>query len=549
MKRKVVLIALCCVMLVSAAFAGGTKEAAPAATSNKLVVAVQSSSLVSDYNDNYFTNYLEEKLGIEIEFYMLPSAAEDVRTNVSLLATSLSGLPDILITDNALTPETILSYGSTGVFEDLTPYIRDAERMPNYNAIPASDREAMETAQLQADGKMYSLSKYEPETWNLTPNRTFINKAWLDKLGLEMPTTTDELEQVLIAFRDGDPNGNGIKDEVGVYGYQAGGYGQNIIASLMNSFEFWNGGTINGGLALSEDGSTVIAPFVQDGWKQGLEYMNRLYREGVLSPAIFTDSDTQYRAVLNGSTNVVGLTSSGSLSSWTSAATNPNFLEMKLIAPVTGPEGKAYSPFVDYSPNQEIFIFAGCSNIDLALKLIDEFYDPYTSIVSRFGEEGVDWTIDPEFLEGRSNAYVAAGLYPEVTLAYISNYWYETSNKTWHGVSPRYASLETMNTVGNGMVDYNPNDPTQLNADSYEFYYNAHPAYTLPVLHYTVSEVESIQEALLNIPDYVEQATAEFITGARDLDRDWNTYISQLESMGLSQWLAASQAAYDRSRQ
>lgn len=41
-----------------------------------------------------------------------------------------------------------------------------------------------------------------------------INKVWLDKLGLEVPTTLAELKEVLIAFRDGDPNGNGIQDEI-----------------------------------------------------------------------------------------------------------------------------------------------------------------------------------------------------------------------------------------------------------------------------------------------------------------------------------------------
>lgn len=41
-----------------------------------------------------------------------------------------------------------------------------------------------------------------------------INKEWLDKLGLEVPTTIDEMEEVMIAFRDGDPNGNGIQDEI-----------------------------------------------------------------------------------------------------------------------------------------------------------------------------------------------------------------------------------------------------------------------------------------------------------------------------------------------
>lgn len=231
---------------------GGDEEASSASAESgpeKLVVAIQADSFVSDYEDNYFTQYIEEKLGIDIEFYMLSVNPEDVRTQVSLLATGGDDLPDVLlVSGTTLTPEAILNYGANGVFAMLDEYIADSELMPNYNAIPAEDKAIMETAQTMADGHTYSLSRYEPETWNLTPNRTFINRAWLDKLGLEMPTSTDELKEVLIAFRDGDPNGNGLADEIGVYGWQSGTYGQNIIASLMNSFVFWDSGIVNGGL-------------------------------------------------------------------------------------------------------------------------------------------------------------------------------------------------------------------------------------------------------------------------------------------------------------
>lgn len=527
----------------SSSSADGTQSAVPT-----LTVAIQANSFVSDYEDNYLTNYLEDKLGINIEFYMLSASPEDVRTQVSLLATGGDDLPDVLlVSGGTLTPEAILNYGANAVFAILDDYISDPQAMPNYNAIPEEDKAVMETAQTMADGHTYSLSLYEPETWNVTPNRMFINRAWLDKLGLDMPTTTDELKEVLIAFRDGDPNGNGIKDEIGIYGWQSGTYGQNIIAALMNSFEFWNGGTQNGGLALAEDGKTVIAPFTQEGWKEGLRYMNDLYNEGVLSASTFTDSDTQYRATLNEETNCVALTSSGSLSSWPDAANNKNFLEMELMEPLTGPDGKQYTPYTEYSPNQTAFIFEGTDNMDLAIRFLDEFYDSYTSIVSRFGEEGVDWTQDPEFLATTSNSYIAEGIYDAPFLSYISNQWQEITNVTWKSTNPRYATLEEMNSVTNGNVEFNPEDPTQLNAKNEVYYYDKHPEKVLPLLHYTVEESNEIQQAVTNIPDYVNQSMARFITGDLSIDTDWDTYLSNLENMGLSQWLETAQEAYNRS--
>ncbi|RRD94774.1 extracellular solute-binding protein [Clostridiales bacterium COT073_COT-073] len=515
---------------------------------NKLVVAIQTNSFVTDYDNNYFTKYLEEKLGMDIEFYQLPSAQDEVKTKLSLMVTSNDNLPDVLIVSKVLTPETILQYGNSGVFMDLTEYTKDKSKMPNYNAIPAEDKNIMDATQTMANGKMYSLSKFEPETWNLTPNRLFINRAWLEKLGLSIPKTTDELKTVLKAFHEKDPNGNGIQDEIGVYGFQSGGYGQNITATLMNAFEFWNGGSLNGGLALSEDGKKVIAPFATDNFKAGLAYMNDLYKEGLLSPEIFTADGTQFKATLNSEANIVGLTSIGSLSNYPDASKNKNFLEMEMIEPLTGPNGLSYTPYSDYSPSQELFVFSNCKNVDLAIRFADEFYDPYTSIITRFGEEEVDWTKDPAKISSMTNAYVVDGIYDKVTMAVISNFWPEPSAQTWHNFGPRYASLEAANTVANGLKPFDPEDKTQLVAKNYKYYFTKHPQHILPLLHYTEEQVEKIEEALANIPTYVNQSMAEFITGARSIDKEWDKYLDDLKGMGLEEWVNTAQEAFNNGK-
>lgn len=514
---------------------------------NTLVVAIQANSFITDYDDNYLTHYLEDKLGIEIEFSLLPTASDEVATKVSLMAASGDELPDVLLVDNAISTESILQYGSNGIFLPLNEYMADPSVMPNYNNIPDEDKAVMEAAQLMADGNMYSFSKFEPSTWNMTPNRMFINKAWLDKLGLSIPSTTDELKDVLIAFRDQDPNGNGIQDEIGVYGMQSGGYGQNVTASLMNSFVFWNGGGANGGLALDDTGNKVVAPFVTQEWKDGLAYMNDLYQEGLLSPAIFTDDDTQFKATLNNETNIVGFVSMGSLGNYPDAATNPNFQEMELIEPLAGPEGLRYTPYMENSPQQEMFIFSSSDKVDLAIRFADEFFDPYTSIVVRDGEEGVDWTSDPEVLKDMTNGYVEAGLYDEVQMAVYGDIWASNNAQTWHNINPRYSDLNKNNTTAEcTKEEYDPEDTSQIPVKSMLYYYDKHPEHILAPLHYTVDEVSEIQDALVNIPSYVNQTMAEFITGAKNLESDWDAYLKELNNMGLEQWLIYAQDAYER---
>ena len=536
-------------MMMAAAMGTSMIGVIPAAAEEEretLKLALTQSSMVTDYENNYFTKYLEDKLNINIEFYMLPADSAEARTKVNLMATSNEDLPDVMITDNFLTNEMILQLGDSGFFTPLNDYLNDPEIMPNFNAIPDDDREAILKATTQADGNIYGFAAYEPETWNLTPNRMFINRAWLDKLGLEVPTTTDELKTVLEAFRDGDPNGNGVQDEIGVYGFAGGGYGENTVDALMNAFIFWNGG-----LSLSDDGTEVIAPFTQDAWREGLTYLNELSSEGLLSANIFTDDGQQFKAILNQETPIVGLTTAGSLSNWPDVKNNKNFAEMEMIEPLKGPEGVQYTPYNPYTPGQEMYIIEGTDKLDLALKFADEFFNIDTGLIERFGEEGVDWTRDPKDLEGQTNAYVEAGLYDKLSMLVISTIWSDNQSQAWRNHGPRYASLE----MGNTVYDYSSgnkfdvNDPTQLNAKCYELYYPKHPEYVLPTLKYTLEETELIQEQLTTLPTFVDQCMAEFITGARSLDdAGWNAYLDELETMGLSTWLETAQTAYDRTK-
>ncbi|QHQ60890.1 extracellular solute-binding protein [Anaerocolumna sedimenticola] len=510
-----------------------------------ITIALQTDSFITDYNDNYLTNLIEKELGINLEIYQLPSDSTELKSKVSIMVAAGKDMPDVFSV-KALSNEMILDYGSKGAFIPLNDYVNDPSKAVNFSAIPGEDKDIMLKAMTSADGNIYTLPAYEPETWNLTPYRLYINETWLNKLGLKIPATTDEYYEVLKAFVNQDPNGNGIKDEIGVYGYSTGGYGENIIQALMNAFTFYNS-SVNGGLALDGDGSTVIAPFTTDEWKNGMEYMNKLYSEGLLTASIFTDDITQFKATLNNeAVNLIGSVTAGSTGNWTDADNNPNFQDMTLISPLQGPEGIAYTPYAEYSPTPAWFITSACKNPDLAFKLGDLFYRQDMSMTVRFGEEGVDWTMDEATCEASTNAFVDAGLYDKIGLVYLTNIWVENNNKFWRNCQPRYASLSTGNTYGNGTAEYNPELKTaKLGAYNYQHYYNAHPEKVLPVLHYTAEETGKISETTTNIPEYVNQSLAEFITGARSMD-EWSDYLDTLNGMGLKQWLECAQTAYDR---
>lgn len=532
--------------------AAATTAAAPAQR-GKLVIGTETNNFITDYEDNYFTHYLEDLVNVDLDFYLLPADANELRTKISLMVVAKDSMPDILICNTALTREMVLDYGSKGAFIPLNKYIDDPAKSPNFAKVPADDKAVMLNAITSADGNIYSLPKYEPDTWNLTPYRYYINETWLNKVGKKVPTTTDELYDVLVAFRDGDPNGNGKKDEIGVYGYYNGTYGENTVSAIMNAFTFYNGGNLNGGqnggLALDTAGSTVVAPFVTEEWHQGLIYMNKLYNEKLLAASMFTDDLQQFKATLNNEDNIVSLVCAGSYSNWPDANKNKNYLELSIIPPIAGPSGVCYTPYSEYTPSQSFFITSNCKNPDLAFKLGDAILDEEVSQIARNGEEGVDWSRDPADLAKTSNGYVEAGLYDALTFVTLTPIWSEPSNKFWHNNNPRFATLLNASTKGSLIALYDPSVKTSpLNAFNYEHYFPKKPEHVLPMLRYSIDEAQQVAEPVTNISTFVKQTMAEFITGARNVNTGWDAYLKELDNMGLQEWLKHAQAAYDRQK-
>lgn len=517
---------------------------------NTLTVAIYTYSSVTDYETNHFTQYLEEQLGINLDFYLLPATKDETNTKISLMATSGEDLPDVLIT-SSLTNEMILNYGTNGLFLPLNDYIYDASVMPNYNSMPEDALKLMNEASTQADGNIYSVGKYLPADWNIATNRSYINVAWLDKLNLKMPETTEELKDVLIAFRDKDPNGNGMKDEIPMYAQNSSGsHKNNVLVWLMNSFIFFNGNMANGSLALNEDGTEVIAPFAADEFREGLMYMKDLYDEGLISASAFTDDYTQLKATLNTEPNVVGFVTTAQFSDWSDYDNNPNFAEMQMIKPVAGPEGISYNAYTDYVPSQAAFIFSTTEKADLAVKFLDAFYNTDTNLVARYGKEGVDFTRDESVLSTLVSWRTEMGIIDSMKLGTINDVYAEPNNITWHDIQPGYRDNSII--MGAANVDstvYEPSPGNDTMAYHYLNYRFNHPEHVLPALKYTEKETSTIQDAITSIPSYVMTSMSEFVTGTRDPETQWDTYLKELESMGLSTWLEIAQDAYERTLQ
>jgi putative aldouronate transport system substrate-binding protein len=163
-----------------------------------------------DMNNAYWTEY-QKRLNVKLDANWVPSG--DVITKLDLILAS-GDIPEIIAYPNQGLTASMINAIRNGAFWDLTPLLGDLSQYPNLkNNTPPNW-----TKYLSIDGKIYGL----PRSRSLIDNSINIRKDWLDKLGLAVPTTIDEYRNALKQIANGDPDGNGKKDTMGLIGINEG---------------------------------------------------------------------------------------------------------------------------------------------------------------------------------------------------------------------------------------------------------------------------------------------------------------------------------------
>ncbi|MBR5289045.1 MAG: hypothetical protein IKU34_10730 [Clostridia bacterium] len=177
------------------------------------LTGLETESVSREWKTNRFFERMTKLTGIETD----ASALYDQKEYAKLLEGMLKGevTTDVLFKAN-LTREQEIALLDSGAIVDLAPMIR--ENMPNLSALLDESPQWLETIALE-DGRIASLPQINQGERLIC---LWINKAWLNALKLKMPETTQELTDVLLAFKTRDPNGNLKEDEdaadlLGVY--------------------------------------------------------------------------------------------------------------------------------------------------------------------------------------------------------------------------------------------------------------------------------------------------------------------------------------------
>ena len=506
-------LALALVLVVALVSQCALAEAEEPVTLSILVCRNAAVNVPAEENEAW--KYAAEQNGVVLEFTEIDSSAWNERFNVMLAG---GDLPDI-ITKRQISRVVVKENMDAGMFVALNGY---EEYMPNYVALLEKD-EGLRDLVYFSDGTLGGFAQqanYATTETSVMPTNVFmIYQPWLDALNLEMPETTEELYNVLVAFKTQDPNGNGEADEIPMSLL----YGQDGLRLLANFFGLPLDSSVNN-CDIDENGNVYFLANTEN-YKEYLKYFNRLYAEGLLDSETFTQNQQQ---VLAKGTNEVPLIGTSAASGAVLVVGDDRTWDM-LATPIIHSENT--EPLWTRRVAGYAFtgiITSGCENIEKAVSFMDFFYSEEGARVAWMGIEGESYTWNEEglwdfiFDEGEDTTTVRAKytLQPGGGIAAaFPEAWLQTSNE----------SERWFNTYNAEMALSNP-----------DAFVERYPEVTYD--DRTQSELDTIAT---DINSYVDQMMAEFIVGRTDIDAEWENYCTTLENMRLNDMLAIMQEGID----
>lgn len=447
--------------------------------------------------------YYQELSNINLDFTeVLP--AEGFGEKKSLMWAS-NDYPDIFVRAQLSNTE-LVKYGGMGILaplEDLIPVYA-----PNLQKLIDEDP-AILSRITAPDGHIYSF----PAVFSLTAARDdkfWMNKAWLEQVGKEVPETIEELEEVLRAFKGVDFNGNGEADEypMGISDAQA----------LVRRFAGVWGYQYQFDTYLEVKDGKVSTYLTDDNYKDMLQWLAGMYEEGLIDPEIFTQEYAKYAAKMAG--QQMGLFFNQADDTFDST----NFVG---ISPFKGKADKQYVQSAPAARDNGVFaVSADCENKEAAVRLIDYFYGYEGSILLRYGVEGENMYFDeagkPHYNDGILDS-------PEGSGTAIGKY------TIWPGGgAPQWVNDDNCEAIASAAT---------LAAQEALDPYVPEQIYAAPMLEEEVNDRLSV--LWTDLSNYMNETVARMIRGELNFDSDWDTYVQTMNEIGLDEWVSIYQTAYD----
>ena len=501
------------------------------------------SSLSPGYTDNVVLNEMMDNAGIHITWdTMSESLGEQVNIRIAG-----GDWPDAF-QGVGFSNYDLMKYGADGTFLDLTPYITP-EIMPNLSKI-LEEHPNIKAAITMADGKIYGLpaaeqmgtagiGKEEDCSIYSVPQFSMINKAWLDDLGLEVPTSLDELHDVLVAFKENDMAAKMYGAAPGSTipmstGFDQWCWGQNIFYAGFG-FTNWPNDVIND-LLLNSDG-TVSFECVSDRYRDAVTYFHDWYAEGLMDVEMFSQDNTQLIAKC--SQGYVGVSTW-----WYIEELMGDYADDYVFLPIlTGPKGTEYEGTSGVTirtggatNSAQLSITADCQSPINLLKFYDQWYTGEAVMQLQYGPIGV------YFNEQDEN-----GIWQSITEEESQERFGKGAGelKSTYEVAGPKLILSEYYTDTFAMEDR----AIERLTDLYDFWMPQVQDTTVYPMDcvFTQEEIDVIDLYKSDFESAVSEQEGLWLRDGGPDDAEWDAYVAHLtESCGMQELLDVYQAAYDR---
>ncbi|MCL2060552.1 MAG: hypothetical protein FWH01_16130 [Oscillospiraceae bacterium] len=516
-----------------------------------LSIGFQHNANIEDLSTNLMTKYFEESLNMSLSFIDLPSDANELLQKFELMAVSGGDLPDVVITRGSELGGigNLEKYGQAEIIQPTTEYY---EYLPYWmlESIPATNIQDFDDLSLDNllryvtsnDGNIYGVMTYHPSLTNsVSMNFQFLYKPFLEALDIVEPTTTEEYREVLRALKFGDPNGNGINDEYGLIG-QTGNVMTNLMRPLMIPFQYIQNDYFDKGA----DGTIDFAP-TKESYREGLRYIKSLVDEGLIEPVSFTQDSSQLNTLITAETVTVGALANGSVSSI--PATDIRRTEYEVILPLTGPSGLRQAIYQYNIPRISFVITKNCTTPEAAFVFGDFMCSLRMSFWSQYGNQDEHWsyTVNEAYEPYESLGWAGHIVLPPQPSGLINHTWTNTGAYIgwWNSVG-KATNLDTRITVSRQSIENTYDAEIAFMHRLPDFCDFSDRNKLVIGMIYNTEEQEAVTEYRSTINEYVQETFVRFVTGAMDIDTQWDSYVAEYDRMGLREYLGAVQSASDR---
>lgn len=483
----------------------------------------------SEPNNRTIFKRLEEATNVHVEWTAISS--DQWGDKIQLNMANKNTLTDFVF-NAGFSNSDLIRYADQGVIIPVEEYIDN--NMPNLKAVFDKYPE-YRTMCTDSEGHIWALPWIEQLGANKTAiqtvgnNFTYINKKWLDFLGLSTPTTVDEFEEVLKAFKEHAPE---LQAEFGIEG--------DIIpmscimndqdpSLLINGFgEGYGDNDIGQHIAVTDD-KKVICTATQEGFKKGFQWLHQLYEEGLIDPECFTQDWSTY--VAKGKSHRYGV-----CFTWDVANIDnlEDFVPLAALKADTKNVTPMNSSFTSGFDRGRCVVTAKCENPALVCAWLDQMYDPFQSPQNNWGTYGEDDEFDIFELSTNANGDKMLKHAPLGDASPVEVREAECVGGPLAILDEYYGVYVTC-----------PDD-AQYRLDWIKEYYtdDMNCEYVYPNVFMEAEDTEKLTSIQQDLISYINSSRSKFVMDGLT-DADWDAYINQVNGYGLDEYLGIYQKYFD----